>query len=95
MAAEGLEALRTGVLLDPLPGFTNPRYKTLRLKESAMKAKPDRVSISVRVPTEVASVLARDAEAEDRTITAEVRRILRRHVEAQRPRRPRSPASVG
>ena len=37
--------------------------------------------ISIRVPMVIATALERVAESEDRSVSAEVRRVLRRHVE--------------
>jgi hypothetical protein len=37
--------------------------------------------ISIRVPTVIATALERVAASEDRSVSAEVRRVLRRHVE--------------
>lgn len=38
------------------------------------------IQMSVRVPVELAEALERVAEKEDRTVSAELRRIIRRHV---------------
>jgi plasmid stability protein len=55
-----------------------------------MPRKPGRVAISVRVPAEIASALAQAAAEGDRSVSAEVRRVLRRHVHSRRESNPRS-----
>ncbi len=42
----------------------------------------NQVHVSVRVPEALADALERIAAAEDRTVSAEVRRIIRNHVAA-------------
>jgi hypothetical protein len=37
--------------------------------------------ISIRVPAVIAAALERVAKSEDRSVSAEIRRVLRRHVE--------------
>lgn len=44
---------------------------------------PDTVYIGVRVPTDQAADLIRLAKRSDRTVSAEVRRAIRRHLAAQ------------
>jgi len=43
------------------------------------------VQMSVRVPAELAEALERVAEREDRTVSAELRRIIRHHVSSSEP----------
>jgi hypothetical protein len=45
-------------------------------------AKEDQVRVSVRMPAAHAEALERTAELEDRTISAEIRRLVRRHLES-------------
>ncbi len=45
------------------------------------------VQVSVRVPVELAEALERVAEKEDRTVSAELRRIIRQHVTGCEPLR--------
>ena len=40
----------------------------------------EHVQLSVRVPTDLVEALTRVAEEQDRTVSAELRRIIRRHV---------------
>jgi predicted DNA-binding protein len=41
---------------------------------------PDTTQISVRIPSEQAQALEKIANEEDRTVTAEVRRLIRNYV---------------
>ena len=41
----------------------------------------DTISVTVRVPVDLAEAFGRAAEREDRTISAELRRLMRRRVE--------------
>ena len=43
------------------------------------------VQMSVRLPAELAEALERVAASEDRTVSAELRRIIRRHVSEASP----------
>lgn len=53
-------------------------------QEERMPEQPQQGSyIGARVPTELALEFERLARAEDRTVSAELRRLIRRHVEQQ------------
>lgn len=43
----------------------------------------DQVQLSFRIPIDLAKALERIAVREDRTVSAELRRLIRRHVEAE------------
>ncbi len=47
--------------------------------------KNETVQFSIRVPAEHLSVLERRATDGDRTVSAEIRRMIRRYVEAKEP----------
>lgn len=51
------------------------------------KAKAEQVHVSVRVPRDLATALEKIAAEKERTVSQEVRRLIRRHVTASdRPR---------
>jgi predicted DNA-binding protein len=52
------------------------------------KGEGDSVQVSVRVPADQVGALERIAAEADRTVSAEIRRLIRRHVtEAMEPKR--------
>jgi hypothetical protein len=50
------------------------------MSDSPADSERGQVQLSVRVPRDLHRALERVAESEDRTVSAELRRIIRRHV---------------
>jgi predicted DNA-binding protein len=59
------------------------------MPEAAAAEGRRQIQMSVRVPVELAEALEQVAEREDRTVSAELRRIIRRHVCEAREAMPR------
>lgn len=50
--------------------------------------KDDSTYIGARIPADLAAAFERVAESEDRTVSAELRRVIRQHVAQQQTRPP-------